>query len=326
MRGETNLTSQFNNQASQFPLLMSENFMNLIKYRNLFFALSLVVIIPGIFALSAWGLNLGIDFSGGTLWEIRFENTKNIEVQSFQEFLNGEGADVSQAAGTSDNSILIRIRTTDENKIQDIKKEIEIHYGLTEDLRLETVGPLISRELTQKALLAVGLAIITIVLYVTWAFRKVPKPASPLAFGVCTIIALVHDVILVIGVFAILGHFLNIEIDSLFITALLTVIGFSVHDTIVVFDRIRENLNKQSQMTFEMIINNSLLETLARSLNTSLTAVFVLVALLIFGGESIKTFILALLIGIISGTYSSIFNAAPLLVIWNNILAKRHSR
>ena len=293
--------------------------MNLIKYRNLFFAFSLAVIIPGIFALSAWGLNLGIDFSGGTLWEVKFESVNNLTPQSLQEFLNGEGADVSQAAKTSDNSILIKMRTTDENKIQDIKKETEIRYGQTEDLRLETVGPLISRELTQKAMLAVGLAILAIVVYITWAFRKVPKPASPLAFGICTIIALVHDVILVIGVFAILGHFLNIEIDSLFITALLTVIGFSVHDTIVVFDRIRENLNKQSEMAFEVVINNSLLETMARSLNTSLTAVFVLVALLLFGGESIKTFELALLIGIISGTYSSIFNAAPLLVVWNNL-------
>lgn len=297
--------------------------MKLINYRNLFFTLSLLVIVPGILAVFTWGLNLGIDFSGGTLWEVKFDNAENIDPRSFQEFLIENGADVAQSAKTSDNSILIRMHTTDENKILEIKKEIETRYGHTEDLRLETVGPLISKELTQKAMLAVGLAICAIVLYITWAFRKVPKPASPLAFGICTIIALVHDVILVIGVFAILGHFFNIEIDSLFITALLTVIGFSVHDTIVVFDRIRENLNKQSQMTFEVVINNSLLETMARSLNTSLTAVFVLVALLLFGGESIKTFVLALLIGIISGTYSSIFNAAPLLVVWNNLAKKR---
>ena len=293
--------------------------MKLIKYRNLFFALSLLVIVPGILAVYTWGLNLGIDFSGGTLWEVKFDNANNIDPRSFQEFLNEFSVDVSQSSKTSDNSILVRLHTTDENKILEIKKGIETRYGQTEDLRLETVGPLISRELTQKAMLAVGLAILAIVVYITWAFRKVPKPASPLAFGICTIIALVHDVILVIGVFAILGHFLNIEIDSLFITALLTVIGFSVHDTIVVFDRIRENLNKQSEMAFEVVINNSLLETMARSLNTSLTAVFVLVALLLFGGESIKTFELALLIGIISGTYSSIFNAAPLLVVWNNL-------
>ena len=297
--------------------------MKLIKYRNLFFALSLLVIVPGILAVYTWGLNLGIDFSGGTLWEVKFDNANNIDPRSFQEFLNEFSVDVSQSSKTSDNSILVRLHTTDENKILEIKKGIETRYGQTEDLRLETVGPLISRELTRKALLAVGMAILAIVLYITWAFRKVPKPASPLAFGVCTIFALVHDVVVVVGIFAILGRILNIEIDSLFITALLTVIGFSVHDTIVVFDRIRENLNKQSQMTFEMIINNSLLETLARSLNTSLTAVFVLVALLIFGGASIKTFVLALLIGIISGTYSSIFNAAPLLVVWNNIVSRR---
>jgi len=297
--------------------------MNIIKYKNLFFALSLLVILPGILALLTWGLNLGIDFSGGTLWEVKFDNANNISPQSFQAFLSDSGADVSQSAKTSDNSILIRMHTTDENKILEIKKEVTAKYGHTQDLRLDTVGPLISKELTQKAMLAVGLAILAIVFYITWAFRKLPKPASPLAFGICTIIALGHDVILVIGVFAMLGHFLNIEIDSLFITALLTVIGFSVHDTIVVFDRIRENLTRQSGQSFNLIINNSLLETMARSLNTSLTAIFVLVALLLFGGESIKTFVLALLIGIISGTYSSIFNAAPLLVVWNNLANKK---
>src|SRR3990167_10906304 len=215
------------------------------------------------------------------------------------------------------------MKSADELKIAEIKNKLNSKFGKTTDVRLQTVGPIVSAELTKKAVVAVLVSILAIVLYITWSFRQIPKPTSSISFGICTIIALVHDVILVIGVFAILGHFLNIEIDSLFITALLTVIGFSVHDTIVVFDRIRENLNKQSEMAFEVVINNSLLETMARSLNTSLTAVFVLVALLLFGGESIKTFELALLIGIISGTYSSIFNAAPLLVVWNNLANKK---
>ncbi len=299
--------------------------MNLIKYKNWFFALSLLVIIPGIFALFVWGLKLGIDFSGGTLWEVRFDEAKNVDPQSFKNLLDEKGAQVSSTAATSDSSILIRMRTSDENKISELKKGIGEKYGQTKDLRLETVGPLISKELTQKAILAVSLAIVAIVLYVSWSFRKVPRPASPLAFGVCTIFALIHDVIVVIGIFAILGHFADIEVDSLFITAVLTVIGFSVHDTIVVFDRIRENLTKHTSMDFDGVINNSLLETMARSLNTSLTAVFVLVALLLFGGASIKTFILALLIGIISGTYSSIFNAAPLLIVWQNLFPRKKS-
>lgn len=295
--------------------------MNIIKYRNLFFALSLLFIIPGIIALYLWGLKLGIDFAGGTLWEIRFIEKPTTSVQ-IQEFLNQERAQVSSVANTSDNSVIVRMKATDENKINDLKFKIKADFGKTEDVRLETVGPTISKELTKKAVTAVAISILAIVLYVSWSFRKVPKPASGLAFGISTIIALVHDVIIVVGSFAILGHFFNLEIDSLFITALLTVLGFSVHDTIVVFDRIRENLKKHDDFGFEAVVNHSILQTMSRSLNTSLTVVFVLLALLLFGGQSIKTFVLALLIGVISGTYSSIFNAAPLLVVWQKLRSK----
>ena len=159
-----------------------------------------------------------------------------------------------------------------------------------------------------------------IVLYIAFSFRKVPKPTSSLRFGVAAVVALIHDVLLVIGVFAILGKFLGVEIDTMFVTALLTIIGFSVHDTIVVFDRIRENLLKNSGKKFIEVANLSVVQTLARSLNTSLTVIFVLFALLLFGGETIKWFIVALLVGIISGTYSSIFNATALLVFWENRL------
>ncbi|OGD81525.1 protein-export membrane protein SecF [Candidatus Curtissbacteria bacterium RIFCSPLOWO2_01_FULL_39_62] len=294
--------------------------MNIIKYKNWFFALSLALIIPGIIAFGVFGVKLGIDFSGGTLWEVKISEADNgLNSQDFQKFLNQEGAEVSSASLTLDKSILVRMRVTDENKINQIREKVTKKFGKIEDLRLETVGPAISKELTYKALLAVGLATIAIVLYVTWSFRMVPQPTSSIAFGFCTIFALVHDILIVVGIFAILGRFFNIEVDTLFITALLTVIGFSVHDTIVVFDRIRENLKKHKDLAFESVINNSLLETMARSLNTSITAIFVLTALLLFGGATIKIFILALLIGIISGTYSSIFIAAPLLVIWNKI-------
>ena len=292
--------------------------MNLIKYRNWFFALSLLIIIPGIVALYIWGLKLGIDFEGGTLWEIKFQKTPTS--LEFQNFLDSQDAQVSSLTTTSSGNLLIRLKITEETKITKIKTKLQETYGQTEDARLETVGGTISRELTQKALAAVGISILAIVTYITWAFRKVSKPASGIAFGICTVIALFHDVIVVVGSFAILGHFLNLEVDSLFITALLTVLGFSVHDTIVVFDRIRENLGKYGQYSFDQVVNHSLLQTLARSTNTSLTVVFVLLALLLFGGQSIRGFVIALMIGIVSGTYSSIFNAAPLLVVWQKFV------
>lgn len=298
--------------------------MNIIKYRNWFFALSLLIIVPGVFALTTWGLRLGIDFEGGTLWEIKFQ--KHIAAADVQKQIFGNGTEISSAANTSDQSVLIRMKVSDESKIGEIRDKLKDSYGQTEDARLETVGPVISKELTKKAAIAVGVSILAIVVYVTWAFRKVAKPASALSFGVTTIIALVHDVLVVAGSFAILGHFANIEVDSLFITALLTVLGFSVHDTIVVFDRIRENLKKFDDYPFAEVVNHSVVQTLVRSLNTSLTVIFVLFALLLFGGQTIKTFILALLIGVISGTYSSIFNASPLLVVWNKLTNKTKSK
>lgn len=287
--------------------------MNLIKYRNWFFALSLAIIIPGLVALKIWGLVLGIDFVGGTLWELKFE--KPVEAQQVRDVLTREGGEVAQAADTSQDSVLVRLKISDEDKIRDLRAKLVEPLGGFSEIRLETVGPTISGELTQKALVAVALSILAIVTYVTWAFRQVPRPASPWSFGICTIIALCHDVLVVVGIFAIGGHFFGWEVDLLFVTALLTVLGFSVHDTIVVFDRIRENL-KKLDLPFGETVNYSLVQTMGRSLNTSLTVVFVLLALLLFGGSSIKTFVVALLVGVVSGTYSSIFNAAPLLVVW----------
>jgi len=172
--------------------------------------------------------------------------------------------------------------------------------------------------LTQKAIFAVILASLFIILYISWTFRQIPKKYTSWKFGISAVIALLHDAFVVLGLFSLFGHFYHVEIDSLFVTAVLTVIGFSVHDTIVVFDRIRENLVKLPQSTFEQVVDFSLTETLARSLNTSLTVTLTLTALLLFGGESIRWFVAALLIGVVSGTFSSIFNAAPLLVLWES--------
>jgi len=193
-------------------------------------------------------------------------------------------------------------------------------FGNFEVRSEENVGPIIGEELKQKALIALLISCIMIVLYITYSFRNIPKPTSSFRFGIAAIAALIHDVLVVVGIFAILGHFFNVEIDVLFVTALLTIIGFSVHDTIVVFDRIRENLPKNLSKKFEAVADISITQTLARSLNTSLTVVFVLIALLLFGGESIRWFVVALLIGIISGTYSSIFNATALLTFWEEKL------
>lgn len=296
--------------------------MNIIGYRNWYFGLSLLVLIPGIIAILLWGLNLSIDFMGGSRIALSFQETVNTEtVNTVRKILIDQKVKVPTIE-KSNNLVFIRTSTIDEKENSRFMEELSKKFVVKEN-SFETIGPTIGAETTANAIKAVVLASVLIVLYITWAFRKVPKPASSFKFGVCAIIALIHDVLIVVGVFAILGHFFNIEVDSLFLTAILTIIGFSVHDTIVVFDRIRENLIKTGGMSFAKIVNDSILQTLDRSLNTSLTVILVLLALLLFGGESIRWFVVALLIGIISGTYSSIFNASPLLVVWHEWGEKR---
>ncbi len=270
--------------------------MNLMKYKNVYFLISLILILPGLYFLARYGLKLSIDFTGGSVIEVS-EKIKDpkIEIVSIQK--------------TSNGTYIYRTKPIDtKTKDAVFGKKVE---------RFETVGPVIGKELTIKALQGIALASLAIVLYIAYAFRQIPAPYKSWKFGVSAVVALLHDVLLVVGVFAILGHFWGVEVDALFVTALLTIIGFSVHDTIVVFDRLRENLRKDgNKMSFEDVANESLLQTLGRSLTTSLTVLFTLLALILFGGESIKWFCVALFIGVASGTYSSIFNATPLLVIW----------
>lgn len=284
--------------------------MHLMRYKVWFFVISTLVILPGLFFLFKGGLKFGIDFTGGALLEYKFE--KPIAKNELETF--------GQVVESGQNTYLIRTTVVSHERLQELKKQINDKFGNFEVRREENVGPLIGKELEQKAAIALGLSWIMIVLYITFAFRKVPKPASSFRFGVAAIVSLIHDALVVIGAFAIFGYFFRVEIDTLFVTALLTVIGFSVHDTIVVFDRVRENLPKHLSKKFETVVDISITQTLARSLNTSLTVVFVLTALLLFGGETIKWFVVALLIGIISGTYSSIFNAAALLSWWEEKL------
>lgn len=297
--------------------------MNIINKKYLYFAISLIIIIPGIISLILFGLNLSIDFTGGSRLTLSFPSKASGNVvKEIRDSLAAQKIKIATIE-TSENLVFIRTQPIDQN--QNSKFIISLHKKFKDfkETEFETVGPIIGKETTVNAVKAVILASILIVLYITWSFRKVPKPASSFRFGICAIAALVHDILVVVGIFSILGHFFNVEVDSLFVTALLTVIGFSVHDTIVVFDRIRENLGRLGSVSFSEVVNESILQTLGRSLNTSLTVILVLIALLLFGGESIRWFVVALLVGIISGTYSSIFNAAPLLVVWHEKFAKK---
>jgi preprotein translocase subunit SecF len=297
--------------------------MNIIGRRKLWFAISIIVIIPGIIALFLWGLKPGIDFAGGQVMEVGGV----ADASKIQEIFTSSGAKDITVTTTGSSNLLVRYRDAEGKTAAETNEQIkQALAGIgAEQVSYESVGPAVSRDITKNAVTSVALAALAIVLFLAISFRNTPPPVSPWSFGVTAVIALLHDTLALLGIFAILGHFYNVEIDSLFITAVLTTIGFSVHDTIVVFDRIRENL-KRYTYPFEIIVNDSIVETIARSLSTSFTVLLTLLALLIFGGESIRLFVLALLLGVLLGTYSSIFNAAPMLVVWNNFKLKKAAR
>lgn len=297
--------------------------MNIVGKKYLYFAFSLLVIIPGVISLFLWGLKLSIDFTGGSRIEIQNPELKvnNLELTNT---IQKQGILVSSVQSSGKDTYIIRTKPLDESTHQKVDLAIEKAFPGTKEVSFQTIGPTIGAETTLNAIKAVVIASILIILYIAWSFRKVPKPASSFRFGICAIAALIHDVLVVIGIFSLLGHFFNVEVDSLFVTAILTIIGFSVHDTIVVFDRIRENLRRMPSASFSNVVNESILQTFTRSLNTSLTVILVLTTLLLFGGDSIRWFVVALLVGIFSGTYSSIFNASPLLVVWHDF-SLRHS-
>jgi preprotein translocase SecF subunit len=354
---------------------------DIVGRRYLFFAISLLIIIPGVLALGVWGLKLGIDFTGGTLWEVIPKAGKAVDTDQVITTLRGAnvpGVDLRSAAVVEAElkfgnlvTPTIQMRMPNINPVQKAQLEdVLVREGIVagkvttttinvnneaitppavvsgtgtvsatatvsgttapppsapvaqlgvfdpgQEIQYSTVGPVVGQEVTNNAVFAVALASLGILLYLWFAFRRV---VGAWRYGTAAVIALLHDALVVVGIFAILGKLFNIEIDALFVTAMLTVIGFSVHDTIVVFDRIRENQLRRRFDTFDKVVNYSLLQTLARSITTSLTVVFTLFALYAFGGVTIKNFVLALLIGIISGTYSSIFNASLFLVAWEN--------
>lgn len=297
--------------------------MDIVGKRRIFLAISGVITIISLFSIILFGFKLSIEFTGGSKLEVTSSDGRMINVNQLKEVFAKEHIKVVTVIKNSEKDVVIRTDTiTDATKNKLLAKAAEAGIGVKEK-SFDTLGPVVGGEARINALKAVGLALIAITLYIAYAFRQVSKPVSSWKFGISAIIALIHDVLIVLGVFSLMGLILGVEIDTLFITAVLTIMGFSVHDTIVVFDRIRENLIKNVRnLSFEQVINQSFNETLARSLNTSLTVVVVLFALLLFGGASVRWFIVAFLVGIITGTYSSIFIASAVLVEWYDLNKK----
>lgn len=294
---------------------------NTLKYYKVWFAISGLILLFGVISLSIYGLNLGIDFKGGTVVELQFPQAP--EQAKVKEALGQVGLKNFQLQSSENNSLIIKTENLEKSQQDQMLEAIKAQAGDFKELRLDSIGPVIGSELKRNAFYQLALVSLGIVFYIGYAFRKVAKPVTSWRFGWAAIIALLHDLLFVLGLFSILGHFRGVEVDSLFVTAILTVLGFSVHDTIVVFDRIRENLKLYPGQSIEYVVNHSIAQTIVRSLNTSLTVLFVLLSLLLFGGETIRYFVLALFVGIIVGTYSSIFIASPVLVLWQNWKNKR---
>lgn len=300
--------------------------MNIIRHRYIFFSFSGILVLASIAALAVWGLRLGIDFTGGSLLEAEFSDARPPaeEIRAALEPL-ALGNVVAQPTG--ERGIILRFRDVDEAEHQEIigaLSDLPVPSSRFIEKRFDAIGPVIGAELYRRAIGAIVLAIGAIILYIAWAFRHISKPVASWKYGVAAVAALLHDIAIPVGVFAALGRFQAVEVDILFITALLTVLGFSVHDTIVVFDRIRENLRKlKKPEPYAETVNRSINQTLTRSLLTSLTVLLALAVVFFFGGASTQFFTLTLIIGISAGTYSSIFVASPLLVFWESLTKKR---
>ncbi len=284
--------------------------LDFLKYSKLYFIFSAIFIVPSIISLVLYGFKPAIDFTGGSLLEVSIQSPDSVSTDSIQQIAS-QTTEVASVQATND-SFIIRSQTLTSHQSQQIVDQLTQEIGQAEEVRFDTVGPTLGKELLRKTLYAAILAGLVITAYVAYQF-------SELKYGICAILAMLHDTLIVAGIFSLLGHLYGIEVDTLFVTALLTVMSFSVHDTIVVYDRIRESLRNHPRATFDQIVNKSIAETLSRSVNNSMTIIFMLTALWLLGGETTKWFVFALLIGTIAGTYSSTFTAAPLLVVWNKL-------
>ena len=295
--------------------------MNIVKYQKLWLWVAVVLTAVSLAAIFGFGYRLGIDFAGGSQLEISVAEVKpevlqgaSLETVIAEEYLQATGQEtVAQVSG--ENRYLLKskfVENAQKNAFIDSLRDVAT---TVEELRFESVSPVIGGEIVRKAIFAVILAIVLILLYLAYAFRRVPRPTSSWQFGIATIVALAHDVIVVLGAYAVLGHYFGAEVDSMFMTALLTLMGFSVHDSIVTFDRLRENLIKYGGDNLPARLNDSIAETIVRSINTSFTVALVLLAMVLMGGETIFFFSLTLLIGVVVGTYSSIFVASMVLLL-----------
>jgi len=296
----------------------------IIHHRKIFFSISAIFVGASVLTLIIWGLNFGIDFKGGSLLQIEYKNEKPSNEIVRQKLSSLDLGEIS-IQPTGEKGAILRFKDIDEETHQKILASLG-SSGELEEKRFESVGPVIGQELKNRSFWAILAVLIAIIIYIAYAFRKVSKPVASWRYGVAAIIALAHDVTIPMGIFAVLGHFLGVEVGLLFVTALLTILGFSVHDTIVVFDRIRENLRKGGLDDFENTVETSINQTISRSINTSLTVILTLLAIYLFGGDSTKYFALTLMFGIFFGTYSSIFIASPLLVSWERLRQEKFAK
>ncbi|MDD4995518.1 MAG: protein translocase subunit SecF [Patescibacteria group bacterium] len=295
--------------------------MWVVKHKRIFYLVSSVIVIASIVSFALWQLNWGIDFTGGSLAEFRFNDNNRPTADQVRQDI-GEfnlGNMTIQSAG--DQDLLMRFQFLSAEQKESVANTLTDKYGNVESLRFDSIGPIIGEELRVKTLYAIVGVLFAIVLYVAYTFRKVSRPISSWKYGLLTIISGFHDVIIPIGVFAILGKFFDVEVNAPFVAAILTILGYSINDTIVVFDRVRENLIR-NDWDFDELVGRSINQTFARSINTTLTTLLALISIYFFGGATIKDFTGVLIIGIATGAYSSIFIASPLLVTWEKLRNK----
>lgn len=301
---------------------------NILGTRRIWYGISITLVVASVVVWAMYGFNLGIDFTGGSLLQVKYETTDPSigapEADVITQQVLDSGVTEAVVQPSDETTVIIKTPFLENEQRQAVLDVLSASVdGKVIEESFESIGPTIGQELRSKAVTALIMVVIAIIIYVAIAFRKISKgPVPSWAYGVSAIIALMHDIIITVGIFIVLGHFYGVQINVMFITALLTILGFSVNDTIVVFDRIREGLRRSKQTDFEGVINESINFTMMRSLNTSITTLIVLTALLLFGGESIRYFIVALIIGITVGTYSSIFIASPLLLLWQKLLKR----
>ncbi len=317
----------------------------IIKKSKYWIGISITLIILSIIAISMFGLKLGTDFTGGAMLTVEFKDVERPSIDQVNQALQEIQIEKAQIQPMAENQYSIKMQSISEETHQQILSKLGEKFGkqnanapkvegITADgqviqlgatdtksdniveQKFDSIGPLIGNELKTKTLWAVLLSLIAITLYIAYVFRHVSMPVESWKYGLAAMIALAHDIVIIVGVFAVLGKFMNVEVDSFFITALLTILGYSVNDTIVTFDRIRENLHKKTNLTFKDLVNVSINETIARSFNTSFTTFIVLAFIFFMGGETVKFFTLALMLGITIGTYSSIFIASPVLIMF----------